>query len=173
MKRIALILCALVLSVASFGQNYDTNFKHTHRLKISGRTTLMQGHLKYDGGDQLSMIYSDPEGEYFVIDGSQIKMNLYGKKADLDASKVAMVKLQRATLLNCLNGNWEVAAKENNATATTSEKNGFRTVNIVSGKVVPRGGYKSVSITYRIKDGMVTRLSLEDAVGIEDTYEML
>ena len=172
MKRIILIICTLMLSMASFGQTYDTNFKQTHRLKLSGKTSVLKGHLNYDGKDQLQMIYSDPEGEYFIIDGSQIKMNLYGKKAELDADKVAMIKLQRATLLNCLSGNWEQAAKENNAKATTSEKLGFRTVSIVSEKAVPRGGYKSVSLTYRIKDGMVTRMVLEDAVGIEDTYEM-
>ena len=172
MKRIILIVCALMLSLASFGQKYDTDFKHTHRMKVSGKTTVMKGHLDYDGKENLNMIYSDPEGDYFIVDGSVIKMNLYGKKAELDAEKVPMIKLQRATLLNCLAGNWEQAAKENNAKATSSDKLGFRTVNIVSEKVVPRGGYKSVSITYRIKDGLVTRLALEDAVGIEDTYEM-
>ena len=173
MKRITLIVCALMLSLASFAQTYDTEFKHTHRLKVNGKTTVMKGRLTYDGSDKLSMIYSDPDSDYFIIDGAQIKMNLYGKKTEMDSEKVSMIKLQRATLLNCLNGNWEQAAKDNNATATSSEKLGFRTVNIVSGKVVPRGGYKSVSITYRIKDGKVTRLTLEDAVGIEDTYEML
>lgn len=172
MKRIILLACALMLSLASFGQKYDTDFKHTHRLKVNGKTTVMKGHLDYDGKEHLNMIYSDPAGEYFVIDGSQIKMNLYGKKAELNADKVPMIQLQRATLLNCLAGNWEQAAKDNNAKASTSEKLGFRTVSIVSDKVVPRGGYKSVTITYRVKDGMVTRLVLEDAVGIEDSYEM-
>lgn len=172
MKRIILIVCCLMLSLASFAQKYDTGFKQTHRLKISGKTTIMKGQLTYDGEEQLSMIYSDPEGDYFIIDGTQIKMNLLGKKATVDSDKVPMTKLQRATLLNCLNGNWEQAAKDNNAKSTVNEKLGFRTVEIASDKVVPRGGYKSLSITYRIKDGKVTRLVLEDAVGIEDTYEM-
>ena len=81
MKRITLVICCLMLSLASFAQNYDTGFKQTHRLKISGKTTIMKGQLTYDGKDQLSMIYSDPEGDYFIIDGTQIKMNLLGKKA--------------------------------------------------------------------------------------------
>ena len=76
MKRIILIVCTLMLSLASFGQKYDTDFKHTHRMKVSGKTTVMKGHLDYDGKENLNMIYSDPEGDYFIVDGSVIKMNL-------------------------------------------------------------------------------------------------
>ena len=161
-----------MLSLASFATSYDTDFTHTKRLKVSGRTFNMKGHLTYDGKEKLDMIYSDPEGDYFCVDGTQVKMNLLGVKTDMDSEKVAMVKLQRATLLNCLTGNWEQAAKDNNATTEVSEKTGFRTVKITAGGVIPRGGYKSVTLTYRIKDGRVTRLVLEEPAGIENTYEI-
>lgn len=172
MKRIALLLCALLLSAVSFAQKYDTDFTQTRRLKMSGKTTVMKGHLTFDGDQKLTMDYSDPAGEYFIIDGNQVKMNLYGKKADLDSEKVPMVKLQRATLLNCLSGRWEQAAKDNNATSEVTEKTGFRTVKITAGGVIPRGGYKAVILTYRIKDGTLTRMVLEEPAGIESTYEI-
>ena len=172
MKRIMLLACALMVSLASFAQKYDTDFAQTRRLKASGKTTEMKGHLTFDGKDQLKMDYSDPAGDYFIVDGNMVKMNLMGKSAEVDATKVPMVSLQRATLLNCLSGNWEQAAKDNNATSSVTEKTGFRTVKIAAQGAVPRGGYKSVTLTYRIKDGRVSRLILEEPGGIENTYEM-
>ena len=172
MKRIIVFACALLLSAAAFAQTYDLNFTQTRRLKASGKTTVMKGHLTYDGKDHLNMDYSDPAGDFFTIDGNMVKMNLMGVKGEMDAEKVAMVKLQRSTLLNCLSGNWEQAAKDNNADSSVTEKTGFRTVKITAKGAVQRGGYKSVVLTYRIKDGIVTRLVLEEPGGIETTYEM-
>lgn len=172
MKRLILIACALMLSLASFAQTYDTDFTQTRRLKVSGRTTTMKGHLTYDGKEKLDMEYSDPEGDYFRVDGNKVDMNLMGVKSSIDAEKVPMVKLQRATLINCLAGRWEQAATDNNATTEVTEKTGFRTVKITAGGVIPRGGYKSITLTYRTKDGRVTRLVLEEPAGIENTYEI-
>ena len=172
MKRIILFACALMVSLASFAQQYDTDFTQVRRLKASGKTTNMKGHLTFDGKERLNMDYSEPAGEFFIIDGNMVKMDLMGVKAEMDAEKVPMVKLQRATLLNCLTGNWEQAAKDNNATTSVTEKTGFRTVKIAAQGVVPRGGYKAVTLTYRIKDGRISRLILEEPGGIETTYEM-
>lgn len=172
MKKTVIILCALLLSAASFAQTYNHDFTQTRRLKVSGKTTVMKGHLNYDGKEKLSMTYSDPEGDYFIIDGNMVKMSLMGKSGELDANKVPMVALQRSTLLNCLSGNWKQAAEDNNATTTVTEKTGFRTVKITAAGIIPRGGYKSVTLTYRIKDGRVSRLILEEPAGIENTYEM-
>ena len=172
MKRLIILFCALWVSMASFAQKYDTDFVQTHRLKVSGRTSTMKGHLTFDGKENLVMDYSEPAGEYFIVDGPLVKMNLMGKKAELDATKVPMVSLQRSTLLNCLTGDWEQAAKDNKATTAVSEKAGFRTVKITAGGVIPRGGYKSVTLTYRTKDGRLVRMVLEEPAGIEDTYEM-
>ena len=104
MKRIILFACALMVSLASFAQQYDTDFTQVRRLKASGKTTNMKGHLTFDGKERLNMDYSEPAGEFFIIDGNMVKMDLMGVKAEMDAEKVPMVKLQRATLLTCLTG---------------------------------------------------------------------
>ena len=113
-----------------------------------------------------------PAGEYFIIEGNQVKINMDGKKADLDAEKVKMVQLQRATLLNCLSGNWEQAAIDNNAETTVTKADGLKTISIVAQGKIPKGGYKSVELTYRVSDGVLTRMVLEEAVGIINTYEI-
>ena len=173
MKHITLIIIAMLFSVSAFAQQtFDTEFTQTKLLKISGKTTEKAGHLVFDGNDHLTMTYTQPEGEYFIIEGNQVKINMDGKKADLDADKAKMVKLQRSTLLNCLSGNWEQAAEDNNADLTVTEDKGFRNVLIKAKGKVPRGGYSSVELTYRLSDGMMIKMVLEEAIGSINTYEI-
>ena len=173
MKHITLIIIAMLFSITAVAQQtYDTDFTQTKVMKVSGKTTNKVGHLTFDGNDQLSMIYTEPEGEYFKIEGNMVKINMDGKKADLDAEKVKMVGLQRATLLNCLSGNWEQAAIDNNAELTVSEEKGLKTISIVANGKVPKGGYKSVVLTYRVSDNAMIKMILEEAIGIINTYEI-
>lgn len=173
MKHITLIIIAMLLSVGAFAQQqYDTDFTQTKVMKVSGKTTNKAGHIVFDGNDHLSMTYTEPEGDYFIIEGNMVRINMDGKKADLDSEKVKMVQLQRATLLNCLSGNWEQAAEDNNADLNIVEKDGLKTVSIIARGKVPRGGYNSVELTYRLSDGMMTKMILEEVIGIQNTYEM-
>lgn len=172
MKHITLIITALLFSFTAFAQTYDTDFTHVKVMKVSGKTTYKAGHIVFDGDDQLSMMYSEPEGEYFIIDGNMVKINMDGAKTELDANKVKMVGLQRATLLNCLSGDWEQAAIDNNAETTITEEKGLKTISIVANGKIPKGGYKSVVVTYRVKDGVLVKMILEEAVGSINTYEL-
>lgn len=173
MKHITLIIIALLLSFGAIAQTtFDTDFSQVKMMKVSGKTFDKTGHIIFDGNDHLSMTYTEPEGEYFIIEGNMVRINMDGKKADLDAEKVKTVELQRATLLNCLSGNWEQAAIDNNAETTISEENGLKTISIVANGKVPKGGYKSVVLTYRVSDGMMIKMVLEEAVGSINTYEL-
>ena len=173
MKHITLILIAMLFSVTAFAQKtFDTEFTQTKVMKVSGKTTDKAGHLIFDGKDQLSMIYTEPQGEYFKIEGNMVKINMDGKKVELDAEKVKMVGLQRSTLLNCLSGNWEQAATDNNAELTVKEEKGVKTISIMANGKVPKGGYKSVELTYRVSDNALVKMVLEEAIGIINTYEI-
>ena len=173
MKHITLAILAVLFSITAFAQQtFNTDFTQTKVMKLSGKTTNKVGHITFDGKDQLRMIYSEPQGDYFIIEGDQVKINMDGKKADLDANKVKMVRLQRATLLNCLSGNWEQAAIDNNAETTVTENKGLRIISINAKGKVPKGGYKSVELTYRVSDGGMVKMVLEEAIGIINTYEI-
>ena len=173
MKRYLVTILVLLFSVALFGQQrYDSDFTQTKVIKVSGKTTQKAGHLTFDGNDRLTMTYTEPEGEYFAIEGTMVKLNMDGKKAELDANKVKMVQLQRSTLLNCLSGNWEQAALENNAETNVSSEGDLQTITLTVKGKVPRGGYASVVLTYRNSDGALTKMVLEEAVGAINTYEI-
>ena len=167
------MIAAMLLSVVAFAQkHYDADFSQTRLVKVSGKTTDMAGHLSFDGIDHLTMDYTNPFGDFFYISGNTVSMNLGGKQTILDASKVKMVNLQRTTLLNCLSGNWEQAAIDNNAETTVTEKDGMRNVVITVKGKVPRGGYSSVELTYRLRDNALVKMVLEEAIGIVNTYVM-
>ena len=173
MKHITLAILAVLFSITAFAQQtFNTDFTQTKVMKLSGKTTDKVGHIVFDGKDQLRMIYSEPQGDYFIIEGNLVKINMDGKKADLDANKVKMVGLQRATLLNCLSGNWEQAAIDNNAETTVTEDKGLKIISINAKGKVPKGGYKSVELTYRLSDGGMVRMVLEEAAGVINTYEI-
>ena len=166
------MIVAMLLSVVAFAQKqYDADFTQTRVLKGPKKTTTeMAGHLSFDGVDHLTMDYTEPFGEFFHISGNTVSMDLNGTQTILDASKVPMVKLQRATLLNCISGNWEQAAIDNNAETTVTEKDGMRHV-VINVKGKPKGGYKSVELTYCLKDNAIVKMVLEDAIFV-NTYEM-
>ena len=173
MKQVTLIIIAVLFSLSAFAQKtFDTDFTQTKVMKISGKTTDKVGHIVFDGNDHLSMTYTQPEGDYFIVDGNMVKINIDGKKAELDSQKVKMVGLQRSTLLNCLSGNWEQAAIDNNAETNIKEEKELKTISIVAKGKVPKGGYKSVVLTYRISDGALVKMVLEEAIGIINTYEI-
>ena len=171
MKHIVLIITAMLCSVAAFAQKtFDTDFTQVKMMKISGKTTDKAGHILFDGKDNLSMTYTMPEGDYFIIEGNKVKINMDGKKAEIDANKVKMVALQRSTLLNCLSGNWEQAAVDNNAETTVTEEKGMKVVTLNAKGKVPKGGYRSVVLTYRLSDNGMVKMVLEEAAGIINTY---
>ena len=173
MKHFSLIIIALLFSVTTFAQHtFDTDFTQTKVMKLSGKTTNKAGHIVFDGKDQLQMNYNIPDGDSFIIDGNMVKINMDGKKAELDANKVKMVGLQRSTLLNCLSGNWEQAAIDNNAETTITEEKGMKIVSINAKGKVPKGGYRSVTLTYRMSDNGMVKMVLEEAAGIINTYEI-
>lgn len=173
MKHITLSIIAVLFSVTAFAQQtFDNDFTQTKVMKVSGKTINKAGHIVFDGKDQLQMTYTEPAGDSFIIDGNKVKINMDGKKTEIDANKVKMVGLQRSTLLNCLSGNWEKAAADNNAETTITEEKGLKVISINAKGKVPKGGYKSVELTYRLKDGGMTKMVLEEATGIINTYEI-
>lgn len=173
MRHTTILTLALLLAVSANAQmTYDVDFTQTREMKATGKTVTKKGHLVFDGKEQLSMLYSDPSGEYFNVDGKNVRMNLNGKKTEVNADKAKTVGVLRSTLLSCLAGQWEEAAQANNAESAVNESKGTRTVTLTAKGKVQRGGYSSVELTYRTSDGHLTKMVLEEQGGIKNTYEI-
>ena len=40
--------------------------------------------MVFDGNDHLTMTYTEPKGDYFIVEGNMVKINMDGKKAEID-----------------------------------------------------------------------------------------
>ena len=117
------------------------------------------------------MNYTKPAGDYFIIDGKTIRINMRGKKSVVDTEKNAAMKTQRNTLMNCITGNWKQAATDNNAESSVSEKGANKVVTLTAKKAAPRG-YSKIVITYRKSDNLPVELVFEEFNGTVTTYKM-
>lgn len=175
MRKFLLIVTFVLANMTLFAQQkYDTEFTQIKYMKVSGKTVEKAGHIVFDGADHLTMNYTEPEGEFFIIDGNIVKINMDGKNVEIDANNVNSVGIQRAILLNCLSGNWQQTVADHKAESIVTEEDGVRTVyiNAKGNKKITKGGYVTVTLTYRVSDGALLMMILEQKNGIINTYEI-
>lgn len=168
MKKIlvfALLLCGLTAGAQSF----SGTFNQTKTLTVSKKTIKSAGDISFTAPDQLALLYTNPNGDYFIVDGDFIRMDLRGVTADIDARTNKTVQLQRNALIYSCTGDYEKIAKEMDADCTVSAgKNGGKHVVIKVRKPLPKG-YSGVELDYA-KSGRITRMVLEEFGGISTEY---
>ena len=167
MKKSLILVFSVFLAWAASAQMTECSFTQARTIQASGKIIRSEGVVSYKSPDQLTMTYTDPEGEYLVISGSMLRANTQGQKISVDTDKNARFKNLRNTLLNCIDGNYEQAAQDNDAELAVSEKNGIKTVQMKARKAAPRG-YSKIIMEY-IK-GLPVRMVLEEFGGISTEY---
>ncbi len=162
---IALLLCSLVAGA----QTWEGTFTQAKTLKISGRVIKSEGNISYTAPDQLAMLYTQPDGDYFIIDGPYLRMDLRGVSLDVNTSKNKTVQLQRNAILYSIAGRYEDIAQEMDADCTVSDgAAGGRHVVIKVRNKLPKG-YSGMELDYE-KDGRLKRMVLEEFGGISTEY---
>ena len=167
MKKIlvfALLLCGLTAGA----QNYEGTFTQAKTIKASGRVIKSEGTITYTAPDQLAMLYTLPDGDYFIIDGPVLRMDMRGVALDLNTDNNKTVKAQRNAILYSMAGRYEDIAKEMDADCTVTPRGGGKHVVIKVRKVLPKG-YSGLELDYA-KDGKLTRMVLEEFGGISTEY---
>jgi outer membrane lipoprotein-sorting protein len=164
-----LLAFALLLSCFVAGaQNFEGTFTQAKTLKASGKVIKSEGNITFTAPDQLAMLYTNPDGDYFIIDGPLVRMDLRGVALDVDSKTNKLVASQRNALLYSIAGDYEKVAKEMDADVTVTQKNGGKHVVIKARKVTPKG-YSGLELDYG-KNGRITRLVLEEFGGISTEY---
>ena len=170
MKKLLTVLIAM-LAFAASAQKVECHFQQSKFIKASGKTVTSEGNLKLYSNDKLEMNYTNPAGDYFIIDGKTVKINVRGKKSEVDTEKNALMRVQRNTLMNCISGNWKQAATDNDATSSVVEKGGNKVVTLTAKKTGTRG-YAKIVVTYRKSDNLPVEMVLEEFNGTVTTYKM-
>jgi outer membrane lipoprotein-sorting protein len=170
MKKLLTIVIAMLTFVAS-AQKVEARFTESKFIKASGKTIEAEGNLKLYSADKIELRYTNPAGDYFIIDGKTISTSVKGKKTVVDTEKNASMRTFRNTLMNCVNGEWKQAATDNNAESSVVEKGANKVVTLSAKKTAPRG-YSKIVITYRKSDNIPVELVFEEFNGTVTTYKM-
>jgi len=169
MKKLLILLSLLLCGFAADAQDLSCTFTQKKTLKALNKVIPGVGTVTYTAPDQMSMIYSEPEGEYLIIEGNVLKNSVNGKAITVDTSKNAYMRNLKNTLLNCIKGDYETAAEENNASLVVEEKNGIKTATILARKQAVKG-YSRIVMDYD-KKGRPVRMVLDEFAGIETEYK--
>ena len=165
MRKLIALIAATVFVTGAWAQTYEGAFTQTKTIKASGRTIVSKGNLTYTAPDQLSMLYTSPEGDYMIIDGPYMRSDLNGTAVDVDTSKNAQMRNLRNTLLNCIAGDVETVARENDAELVSKPKSGGgKTVTLTARRQAARG-YSKIVLEYRA-DGVLTSMIMEEFGGV-------
>ena len=170
MKKL-LTVVIVMLTFAASAQKVEARFTESKFIKASGKTIEAEGNLKLYSADKIELRYTNPAGDYFIIDGKTISTSVKGKKTVVDTEKNASMRTFRNTLMNCVNGEWKQAATDNNAESSVVEKGANRVVTLSAKKTAPRG-YSKIVITYRKSDNIPVELVFEEFNGIVTTYKI-
>lgn len=171
LKKTLLLVIALVAGVFGWAQTIEADFTQIRNIATSGKTIEKAGHMKLVYPDQLDMNYSKPDSEYFIIHGNEMSMNMDGKKNKVDTDKNKRTQTFAQTLLNCIKGDWENAAADNDTDTAVKEEGGKKIVTLTAKKKAPRG-YAKIELTYNKADGMLSKMVLEEFGGVTNTYVM-
>lgn len=164
-KILMLVLSVCIFQVAS--AQTECSFTQTKTIQASGKVIHSAGVVSYKSPDQLTMTYTDPEGDYLIISGPMLRANTAGQKISVDTDKNARFRLLRNTLINCIDGKYEQAAADNDADLEVSEKSGIKTVRMKARKAAVRG-YSTIVMEYA--KGLPVRMVLEEFGGISTEY---
>ena len=159
----------LFCAISAGAQNFSGTFDQIKTLKVSKKTIKSAGEITFTAPNQLAMIYTNPDGDFFIIDGDQVRLDLRGVQADVDAKTNKTVALQRNALIYSCLGQYEKIAQEMDATCEVStNKMGGKHVVLKVKKASPKG-YSGVILDYN-KAGLIQNLTLEEFGGISTEY---
>lgn len=168
MKKIWTLLL-LLCGITAGAQDLEGTFTQAKTLKISGHVIKSEGSFTYTAPDQLAMLYTKPDGDYFIIDGPFLRMDLRGVSLDVDTDRNKAVKVQRDAILYSMAGKYEEIAKEMDADFTvTPTKDGGKKV-VLKVKKVAVTGYSGMELDYK-KNGKLARMVLEEFGDIATEY---
>ena len=106
MKKI-LVLTLLLVGLNAGAQSFESTFVQTKTLKMTGKKIVSEGTISYTEPANLAMLYTKPDGDYFIVDGPYLRFDLRGVSLDVDTSTNKTVRIQRNAILYGIQGKYE------------------------------------------------------------------
>ncbi|MCM1501266.1 MAG: outer membrane lipoprotein carrier protein LolA [Bacteroidales bacterium] len=187
MKRIYMILAMLIAlpfalsaedrildrieSMNASVESIEAHFDQTRTLPASGKEIKSAGTLYFNSKDRMSMLYTTPATDVFIIDGTRLRMVRGGKQNVFDTSKNAMMGSLSTTLLSCINGHVRSLAQANDADVAVEQTKDGYLVTMTARKKAAKG-YSSIVLLYDQKTCVLKSMKMVEFSKISTLYEM-
>lgn len=190
MKRLAFFCSAIIMCLSCFqiyAQDSDSlidliektnagakvrtgNFSEVRKAAGKQEQSL-KGVLTFDPNGTLSMEYSSPEGEYFIIAGNSMSMKRGGVANQFDLTKNRPMKSLADMLVSSFNGTLKSLAAANSCTVNAEKT---KDAIVATLKATKKGvkGYSQIVLKYDPKTLKLFNMIAEEFDGSVTTYVM-
>lgn len=177
------VICTLLLAITTLAgaqgidakilklqkSTYSSPFTETKVMPKLKKETVKTGTLVWTAPANLRMDYSDPEGDYTLIEDENFSLSVKGMVQKLPAKDAnSKTGLLRLTLINAFQGNVAEIATLTNAQPTYSDKGGRYVCELVAER--PKHGVKSLTLEYDKKNGHLLLLTITENNGNYTTW---
>lgn len=138
----------------------------------NGKNFVSKGNFYFQNPNLLAIKYTNPEGDYLVVNAEEIaQKKKQGKTFRLSLKKNQTMQDLSSTLLWCISGKLIKLAESNNASVTTSQANGIITV-VFKAQVQSGRDFKMIELTYDKASMRLKTMAMTDKNNIVTKYTM-
>ena len=148
----------------------ESTFKQT-RTNAAKVKTNMTGKLYYKNTKQLSMLYSQPASDKFLISGGIMLVKTGTKSMQYTLSKSPVMNKLANYLLKAFAGQVVEIAQSNNASYTISDDGKNYVIKLTAKKSAAQG-FAKITLKYRKSDCVLVYMENEEFNHLTNTYEL-
>ena len=173
MKKILSIAAALLFAITLSAQTkgLEANFTLTKTTAAKSAAETSKGKIYYAEPGSLALHYAAPSENLMVISGNAVYSRQGDKERRFDTTKNAPMRSMAATLINCVKGETQKVADENDADITVKDFARTKDVTITARKKAARG-YSQIKLSYNRSDGNLIYMKLTEFGGTVSEYKM-
>jgi outer membrane lipoprotein-sorting protein len=146
-----------------------SSFKQTRHLVMLGENTVSGGLFYYRKPEQLTMKYTQPEGDLLSINGNQFVLIAAGKEKKISSKNAKMIGM-KTILSACLQGDVEQMGAEE---ITCSEQAKYTVIVADINEKLNKSGISRVIVSYDKADHSIASIQTIEADGSYTLYELI
>lgn len=138
----------------------------------NGKKFTYSGNFYYSSPDKLAIRYTDPAGDYLVINTTDIaQKKKSGKSFNMSLKKNERMQLLSSTLLWCISGKLLKLAEAHNAAVTSNEANGMINLTFTADPKAVKD-FKKIELSYDKATMRIKSMAMTDKNNIVTKYTM-
>lgn len=163
-----------ILSKHKANETFTIRFSETKSMPKAKKETKKSGSLTFKAPEYLRLDYTDPKGDYTLIDKGLFETSRDGKVQKLPVKNAqSKTAIMRATLLMAMQGKVEEIAKQHGAKAEYKEAGGEYVCTLTNDQAKGANDISQMVLVYDKKSGQIRSLTIYNPNGNNTTYQMV